>query len=525
MSFNKNKKCRTCLKTNVNLKHLNTKPKVLKVDKTYVELLKFVANIEVDPGDAKGNKSSPPQGICCTCCKKIRDSYTFIKQVRKCNKQFLKASGENEQIDHYTFLSIEDGTSQSGEKPYIKEENDKLEEPSGKALVEPPKVENQAAQDGNSSDSNDNFNNQFPVGDLSDSDNDTQQSEYKETTAYLDVSIKSELENTKVKEEFLAESPLREPAFVEENLNSDSDPSKKPDESSYDPLDNNEVNEEEERQTPEPIDDKLLPVRCDECERVFPNSILLNRHKKDTHIPDELKIQCPNCPVKFSRRYNMYAHMRTFHKAETVREHQLQPRKLAKTDVCDQCNRAYSDKYKLMAHIKNKHGPDSKPKKEKQPPKRYLCTLCGLTCSSQSNLDIHYRRHTGEKPFKCDFCGRAYARLYDVQVHRRIHTGETPFKCTICEKAFKRSNKLKIHMRTHTNERPYKCTQCEKAFKQSKDLNIHKRTHTGERPYKCNVCNSTFTQSNSLRLHQTKTKHHEVIQTQEPEFTDITNMS
>ncbi|XP_075150721.1 uncharacterized protein LOC142224821 [Haematobia irritans] len=531
MSVHKNKTCRTCLKTNVNLKLLSTKPKLLKAGKTYVELLKFIANVEIEADDGKGNNKSPSQGICCTCCKKIRDSYTFIKQVRKCNKEFLKFTQRPEEDDPYE-KPLKEGDVASGkiEKPYIKEEDEKVED-----IIEgisyPLSKEEKVDQNSHCSSSSDDFSKQFPApADTSDSDTQETQAYKNVAAAEVDVSIKSESENEDDAQEFLPDNALNEPAFVDEQISGDNEQCKKPEEnSSYDPLDSNEEaaidndEEEEEPEPPEPIDDKLLPVRCDECERVFPNSIQLNRHKKDTHIPDELKIQCPNCPVKFSRRYNMYAHMRTFHKDETVREHQIQPRNLTKTDVCDQCNRAYSDKYKLMAHIKNKHGPNSKPKKEKQPPKRYLCTLCGLTCSSQSNLDIHYRRHTGEKPFKCDFCGRAYARLYDVQVHRRVHTGETPFKCTICEKAFKRSNKLKIHMRIHTNERPYKCTQCEKAFKQSKDLNIHKRTHTGERPYKCNVCNSTFTQSNSLRLHQTKTKHHEVIQNPETEFTDIAN--
>ncbi|XP_075150716.1 uncharacterized protein LOC142224815 [Haematobia irritans] len=481
-------------------------------------LFKYQSNVEIEANDGKGNNKSPSQGICCTCCKKIRDSYTFIKQVRECNEEFLNVTQKLKDDQYEKPFKEEDVASGESEKPYIKEEYEEFDITEG--LLYQLSKEEKVEKSSHSSNSSDDFSKQFPApADTSGSDTQETQAYKNVAAAEVDVSIKSESENEDDAQEFLPDNALNEPVFVDDQINGDNEQCKNLEEnSSYDPLDSNEEaaidndEEEEEPEPPEPIDDKLLPVRCDECERVFPNSIQLNRHQKDMHIPDELKIQCPNCPVKFSRRYNMYTHMRTFHKNETVREHQIKPRNLTRTDVCDQCNRAFSDKYKLMAHIKNKHGPNSK---EKQTPKRYLCTLCGLICTSQSNLNIHYRRHTGEKPFKCDFCGRAYARLYDVQVHRRVHTGESPFKCTICEKAFKRSNKLKVHMRIHTNERPYKCTQCEKAFKQSKDLNIHKRTHTGERPYKCNVCNSTFTQSNSLRLHQTKTKHHEVIQNPE----------
>lgn len=260
--------------------------------------------------------------------------------------------------------------------------------------------------------------------------------------------------------------------------------------------------------------DDNIPTPCDQCDRVFPNSRLLSRHKRHTHVPEALKVQCPYCAAKFGRRHNMYAHMRTHHKDKPIEEHITQQRKFPRQYACDQCDGTYTSKYYLLAHMKIKHNPDSAPKKPERiilPKKRFLCTLCGSKFDTQSNLDVHIRRHTGEKPYKCDLCERAFYRPCDVQAHRRSHTGEKPFKCSICEKAFARSNKLKIHMRTHSNERPYKCEQCEKAFKHSKDLNIHKRIHTGERPYTCSVCHSTFTQSNSLKLHQTKQQHFDII--------------
>lgn len=260
--------------------------------------------------------------------------------------------------------------------------------------------------------------------------------------------------------------------------------------------------------------DDNIPTPCDQCDRVFPNSRLLSRHKRHTHVPEALKVQCPYCVAKFGRRHNMYAHMRTHHKDKPIEEHITQQRKFPRQYACEQCDGTYTSKYYLLAHMKIKHNPDSAPKKPERiilPKKRFLCTLCGSKFDTQSNLDVHIRRHTGEKPYKCDLCERAFYRPCDVQAHRRSHTGEKPFKCSICEKAFARSNKLKIHMRTHSNERPYKCEQCEKAFKHSKDLNIHKRIHTGERPYTCGVCQSTFTQSNSLKLHQTKQQHFEII--------------
>ncbi|XP_019891367.2 zinc finger protein 79 [Musca domestica] len=523
--INRNNKCRTCLKSGTKLQSISTKPKMMKVDKTYMELINHIAQVEFDTDD----EHKMPQGICSICSKKIRDSYTFIKQVRKCNTIFLKST-----------INIPDDNPLDKLEESFATENVLLDECDDKSIKEEvnpfddeemnaPKKE-EVDSDSSSSFSNDNFEPMPPDGHDDGDDTDTQEEFIKisDTTTKVnvvtaapgplpsstvpddDVAIKTEESEQKDEQaaELFPECVLSEKVFSDDDSLSDLDSVKAEDDPTYDPLESKTRKRAPRSETLD--EDKNLPVPCEDCDRVFQNANLLKRHKKDTHLPDELKVQCPHCPAKFSRRHNMYTHMRTLHKIEPVIEQKANPKKERNSVKCEHCQKSYCNKYKLMDHIKRKHGPDSnQPKKEKikQPAKRFLCALCGFTCNSQPNLDVHYRRHTGERPFKCDHCDRRFYRMYDVQMHNLSHTGERPFKCTVCEKAFRRSGKLKIHMRTHTNERPYKCTECEKAFKQSKDLTVHRRIHTGERPYKCNVCESTFIQSNSLRLHQTKTKH------------------
>uniref|UniRef100_T1IQN4 C2H2-type domain-containing protein n=1 Tax=Strigamia maritima TaxID=126957 RepID=T1IQN4_STRMM len=54
----------------------------------------------------------------------------------------------------------------------------------------------------------------------------------------------------------------------------------------------------------------------------------------------------------------------------------------------------------------------------------------------------------------CEFCGKAFRFQSNLIVHRRSHTGEKPYKCHICNHACTQASKLKRHMKTHANKSP-----------------------------------------------------------------------
>ncbi|XP_061476711.1 zinc finger protein 420-like isoform X1 [Rhineura floridana] len=134
--------------------------------------------------------------------------------------------------------------------------------------------------------------------------------------------------------------------------------------------------------------------------------------------------------------------------------------------------------------------------------KPYKCLECGKSFCQKTNLATHKKNHMRESPHKCFECGKSFMQKTSLISHQRIHTGEKPHKCLECGKSFCQKISLVTHQRIHTKEKLYKCFECEKSFRHSSALIIHQRIHTGEKPYKCLECGKTFRHSSALVTHQ-----------------------
>lgn len=109
--------------------------------------------------------------------------------------------------------------------------------------------------------------------------------------------------------------------------------------------------------------------------------------------------------------------------------------------------------------------------------KRLGCLQCGKNFRCLSQLEIHQRSHTGEKPFRCSLCGKRYAQKGHLYTHQRTHTGEKPYRCSICGKGFTQKCTLDMHLRTHTGEKPFVCMKCGKGFTKNCNLKKHLAVH------------------------------------------------
>ncbi|XP_025828933.1 zinc finger protein 492-like isoform X2 [Agrilus planipennis] len=105
----------------------------------------------------------------------------------------------------------------------------------------------------------------------------------------------------------------------------------------------------------------------------------------------------------------------------------------------------------------------------------------------------------------CPICKKYFRRMKThLQKHEDVKPDPNdPLTCQFCMKSFNTGSNLSIHMRTHTGDKPYVCEVCLKGFAQSCNLVNHMRIHTGERPYKCPHCDRAFTQSGNVFINST----------------------
>jgi KRAB domain-containing zinc finger protein len=217
------------------------------------------------------------------------------------------------------------------------------------------------------------------------------------------------------------------------------------------------------------------PHGCNLCKKDFKSSPQLKRHVKAVHSKRTRKFRCLECNNAFFTKSHLIQHQNVHinNNGEGFAE-------------CYFCHKKFSRSSNLVLHVKThtQEKPFACPEK-----------FCKYESARLGDVKKHQRRfHSSTankfngKIWTCYFCSKTLTQFYNLTIHMRRHTKEVPFKCNFCKKKYINLESLQRHIASHTNEKAFKCSKCYKEFKTSGDLKQHMVSHTKQKRYFCQFC-------------------------------------
>ncbi|XP_052097213.1 uncharacterized protein LOC127732187 [Mytilus californianus] len=236
------------------------------------------------------------------------------------------------------------------------------------------------------------------------------------------------------------------------------------------------------------FEDGSLKYGCKICGKTFANGHKLKAHQyvHDIHPP----LKCKICHQTLKTENTLSYHMKTKHD-ETYQ----------KNVSCEYCGKLFWCKSELDKHLRVH--TNERP---------YLCHICSSSFKTTGNLRNHQRAIHENHFWICDVCGQKFKSKPRFQEHlyKEKHGKDgkpiqyKEFPCNECSKIFPRKIDFQIHFRIHSGAKPYKCLECGRAFRCHNHLTQHKVTHTGEKPFKCKFCGKGFSQYANVNCHMKK---------------------
>lgn len=149
---------------------------------------------------------------------------------------------------------------------------------------------------------------------------------------------------------------------------------------------------------------------------------------------DEIKDlqECDICGFRPKESGTYYIHYHKYFR------HQIPLPKGWHAYKCDLCKKEFFTKFQLREH-KLIHFEDNP----------FVCEQCGSGFRSRTCLNSHvFHKHSSVRKHKCSDCLKTFKTATQMKVHQRVHTGEKPFLCPteLCNYRSTTRGNMKLHL-------------------------------------------------------------------------------
>ena len=190
------------------------------------------------------------------------------------------------------------------------------------------------------------------------------------------------------------------------------------------------------RDLPQTNFEKGFEEQCKICLRVYKRRDKFEEDQRahmDQFNFDE-SCTCPTCKCHIPRKWDLNPHYKNVHPEMNAGccpvclailppkqlRHHFHARHPPKSHLCSQCGQSFYSPSELSVHIACKHEAGG----------NHVCEQCGKVFHHKSRLNSHiFKAHRPTSSTPCNICGRLFnSRAMAISHNRTVHMGARPFK-------------------------------------------------------------------------------------------------